>query len=147
MPYRTHNFLLPIISGCYPVFDEICRRSLNFIRSCISHPSKIVPFVTLYGILYGRGASLCGTNVLFCTQRYGIAYDKALHIGFPINDNFSNFVSNSLNESERCAAAFLTELLLIRDQQLHVDYLSNDEISALIDYVCTCCGNDTSYLR
>lgn len=147
LPYRTHNFLLPIISRCLPVFDEICRRSLNFIRSCISHPSQIVPFVALHGILYGRGASLCGTNVLFCIQRYGISYYKALRTGFPIDDIFSSFAMNSLTENEHCAAAFLTELLYVRDHQLHVNYLSSDEISALIDYVCTCCGNDMSNSR
>ena len=47
----THNFLLPLICDCLPIVDEICHRSLNFVRRCISHPSAIIRFVALYGIM------------------------------------------------------------------------------------------------
>jgi len=32
------------------VFDEIRRRSLNFVRSCIRHESAFVQFIALHGL-------------------------------------------------------------------------------------------------
>ena len=30
LSYQTHCYLLPLLSRCLPVFDEICSRSMNF---------------------------------------------------------------------------------------------------------------------
>jgi len=32
LPFQTHDVLLPLLSQCLPVLDEICRRSHNFVR-------------------------------------------------------------------------------------------------------------------
>jgi len=41
---------LPLLSQCLHVLDEICRRSLNFVRSCIRHKSAFVHFIALHGL-------------------------------------------------------------------------------------------------
>ena len=40
LPYNTHCYILPLLSQCLPLFDEICSRSLSFIKSCLYHNSK-----------------------------------------------------------------------------------------------------------
>jgi len=40
-PVQTHGVLLPLLSKCFPVLDEICRRSLHFVRSCIRYESAV----------------------------------------------------------------------------------------------------------
>jgi len=45
LPFQTHGVLLPLLSQCGPVSDEICRRSLNLVRSCIRHESR---FCSIY---------------------------------------------------------------------------------------------------
>ena len=35
LPPSAHCFILPLICNCLPVFDEICRRSVNFTRACV----------------------------------------------------------------------------------------------------------------
>jgi hypothetical protein len=73
LPLCTHKYLLHSNSHCLPVFDEICRRSLNFIKLCISHHSQLIRFISLHCVLYSRGSSIAGQNVLhsqvsmFCT--------------------------------------------------------------------------------
>jgi len=52
------------------LFDEICRRSLNFIRTCALHDSLLILSVAQYGAIYARSQSITGQNVLFCAQRY-----------------------------------------------------------------------------
>jgi len=45
---------IPLLCKCLPVFDEVCRRSINFLRTCISHSPKGVRCVANYGIFHGR---------------------------------------------------------------------------------------------
>jgi hypothetical protein len=42
LPYRTHCYLLPLICESLSLEDEICRRSLNFIRECLCNSSRLV---------------------------------------------------------------------------------------------------------
>jgi len=65
LPYRTHCVLLPLLSNCIPIFDELCRRSLKFVQSCLSHNSDLVRFVAQFCIAEGRNSSPCGRNALF----------------------------------------------------------------------------------
>jgi len=39
---------MPILSQCLPLFDEICRRSINFIGSCLSNESSLVGHIFYY---------------------------------------------------------------------------------------------------
>ena len=63
-------FLPPLHSQCLPLADEICRHSLNFIKTCICNNSSLVRAVTNYGIQYGRYNSILGHNMLYCAQVY-----------------------------------------------------------------------------
>jgi len=54
LPFQTHSVLLPLLSQCFPVLDEICRRSLNFVRSCI----KLFAYcIRLYSCVETDGSS------------------------------------------------------------------------------------------
>jgi len=60
-----------LLSQCLHVLDEICRRSLHFVRSCIRHESTFVQFIALHGLharsrsLFGRNGNLCSAVQLF----------------------------------------------------------------------------------
>jgi len=70
LPSFTHSRLLPLICDCLPLFDEICRRSLNVIHTCALHDSLLNRSVAQYGAIYARSQSIIGQHVLFCAQRY-----------------------------------------------------------------------------
>ena len=83
LPQTTHCYLLPLICDCLPVFDEICRRSINFARDCILHESSLIRQIASYGIYHARRESPLGRNMLFCADRYSfplnsLARSKAL---------------------------------------------------------------------
>jgi len=42
LPNTSHSYFLPILSQRLPLFYQICRRSINFIRSCLSNESSLV---------------------------------------------------------------------------------------------------------
>jgi len=70
LPFNSHCYLLPLLSQCLPLLDEICRRSLNYIKACLYNGSSLVRAVTNYGIRCGRHNSLLGHNLLFCARLY-----------------------------------------------------------------------------
>ena len=74
LPLNSHNYLLPLISRCLPLADEICSRSLNFINACLRNSSRLVRNIAHYGIHYGRYYSLIGHNALFCSRRYNFSF-------------------------------------------------------------------------
>jgi len=45
LPYKFRSDYLSAISGTSPIYDELCRRFLNFITTCNSSDSKLIRFV------------------------------------------------------------------------------------------------------
>jgi len=70
LPNTTHGDLLHLIRDDLPIYDELCRRSLLFIRKCFFHTSSLVQFVTNYGVFHARHKSLIGSNFHFCVSRF-----------------------------------------------------------------------------
>ena len=73
LPNDTSCDILCLIADVVPVFDEICRRLLNFIRSCSNCGSELISQVANFGVNFARMNSPIGRNSLFCSLRYGIA--------------------------------------------------------------------------
>ena len=88
---------LPVISHCPPIFDEPCRRSLNFSRSCITHDCPLIRFIAYYGIVHARNCSPIGQNVLYCFKRYNCTYNNFLFGS--VNSIVSSFCSMSIVRS------------------------------------------------
>ena len=70
LPYDTHCYILPLLGQYLPLFDEICSRSLSFIKTCVQHKSKLIRAVANYGIRYGHHNSFLGHIALICAHRY-----------------------------------------------------------------------------
>ena len=115
-PYNTQCFLSPLLGHCLPIFDDICRRSSNFIHSCIVSKSILVRSVALYGILFGRYSSCIGHNALFFTQRYSCTVQDIIEgrvnsiVRYHCNAVFDDYCLDVAN----C----LYELIIIKDKYL-----------------------------
>jgi len=115
LPSLTHCYLLPLICRCLPVFDEICRRSLKFIRACINNESSLVRGLAFYGITFARNESFLGRNVLFCADRYHCAVNDILHGS--INNIINSYVKFNTTDARVQTADLLCELLNIRESR------------------------------
>jgi len=71
LPFQTQGVLLPRLSQCLPVLDEICRCSLNFVRSCIRHESA---FFNLIVVVHFGG------NVVYCTRSSSQGTETIYHV-------------------------------------------------------------------
>lgn len=137
LPYRTHNFLLPIINNCLPIFDELCRRNINFVRSCIVHSSVLVRFVSWHGLFFAPKSSFLCQNIRFCSQRYNTSTHELLY-----NCSFHKIVSNYYNNDTELSVltcsptvSLLLDLINMRDNP---DWrIHKVDITYMIDFICT----------
>ena len=137
-----------------------CRRSINFLRTCISHSSKVVRCVANYGIFHGRCVSPAGRNALHCMNRYSATLSDVLSpvwepalsgsmpqrhfysagtIGWSINQ--SKVICNARSVVHRariwgsiyCASAlwFVTMFLLLPD------FYTVADVQFIILYICS----------
>ena len=137
VPYDTHCYLLPLISQCLPVFDEICRRSMNFITACCTHTSVLVRSVANHGLI-ARYNSFIGQNALFCTQRYKCTFDDIYCRRS--NDLVNRYFYGLNDETQLRTAGFLSELISVRDGTLELSNefnISREELNVIISHVCT----------
>jgi len=112
LPFQTHDVLLPLVSQCLPVLDEIFRCSLNFVWSCIRHESAFGKFIALHGV-HARSRSLFGRRVVYCAERFNCSINDLIYGRIPII--YNSYVSNSFDETTLDCVAFLRELIMNYD--------------------------------
>jgi len=113
LPFNSQCYLLPLLSQCLPLLDEICRRSLNFIESCIYNGSSLARAVANYGIQYGRYNSFLGHNLLFCTKLCNCSARDI--ISGSVNRIVDNYTSKLFKDYQLQTASFVSEIVLIRE--------------------------------
>lgn len=140
LPYTTHCYSLPLLSQCLPLKDEICRRSLNFIRECLCNRSRLVSAIANYGIYYGRYNSFLGHNAQFCINKYNVNICDIVsgreNISHAVNTHFIE----TIEEYQIQTVNFLHELILLRDDDLYLSNnvrFSREEIDCFIRDICS----------
>ena len=129
-----------MLSQCIPLVDEICRCSINFIRSCLSHDSSLVRRIAQYAVNHSRSvSSFLGQNMVYCLRRYKCTPRELLDGS--VSNIVRSFVFNWCDDNMRCSARFLYELMMIRSNRLRIglsdDSFSPDELQYINDCVCT----------
>jgi len=96
---------LSAVSGTSPIYDELCRRFLNFMTKCNSSDSKLIRFVIGHAVYCARVQSPVGRNYVLCYERYGSKVEDEFTSGVKsicrVND-----VSMELSSVERCHINF-----------------------------------------
>jgi hypothetical protein len=141
LSHNTHSYLLSILSQCQPLFDEICRRSLKFIDSCLSSELNLVRAVAKYGVQYGMQNSFLGHNAAFCARRYNCKFFDVSGSNVDIQRVVKSYVDNLTDDLQICTAGFVFELILLREKDLVLSNsleLSHDELDLSVNVVCTC---------
>ena len=73
LPNTTKGDMLAVISDSIPVYDELCRRFLNFVFSCMNCGSELVEFFVRFGVHQACMKSPLGRNARFCAIRFGLS--------------------------------------------------------------------------
>ena len=134
LPRQTHSYLLHLISGCLPIYDELCRRFINFARICVNHSSSLVRFVSSYCLFHGNFSSFLKRNLNLCCHRYQCSAHVLLH-GFLRPLFFTHAHFSSVNEHQRHTASFALELILLINETLS-NGLLRTEIYDILTSIC-----------
>ena len=135
LPYRTHGDLLPLISNCLPIYDELCKRFLNFSRSCLSSQSQLVSFVTSHSIFYAP-YSFQFQNLYSCCHRYNRFYGIFFR-DVSVSKFIQDIVMDSMPADTHNNANFLLDLLSERQQAITAtSCLEYCQISDIINHIC-----------
>jgi len=107
LPFQTHGVLLPQLSQCLPVLDEICRRSLIFFIHAF------IQCIALHGLVHARSCSLFGWYVyyvVYCAERFNCSVNDFIYGRLPIIIISYVIQSTKLHS----IAVFLREFIIIR---------------------------------
>ena len=67
---KAHSKILPVISDCMPMMDELCKRSIKFINGCVVSKCAIVCRLARFALSVGR-INLVGMQFSF---QYGMGW-------------------------------------------------------------------------
>ena len=119
------------------MLDEIYKRSMNFVITCLSHTSSLVKYVAHHSIRFGLNFSLIGRNVLYCSILYGFDVSDVL-------TNNARFLSDTIHSSARFEDTevqmhevdLLFECVLIRDGQAALPcWFPSTDVQSIVNYI------------
>jgi hypothetical protein len=137
LPYDAHCDIVYLISNSIPVIDELSRRVVNFISSCLNAESDLVRFIIRHGILFARMASPIGRNVTYCRLRYGLGLQNVLD-GKIAADYFRIRFMAGLSEHVVIQANCLFDAVTARDNpnRLPDGFLTRRELQDIVNAMC-----------
>ena len=130
LPLTTHRNLLETVTGCRHLHSVLCSRFLGFIEK-VRDSQKTIPKLLLSHIMYDvrstTGSNL--RNIMLETDKDDIAI---------LSKSDSEQVKyHPLSKDDEWKKEALIELLDIREGQLEINGLINDEIQQMIETICT----------
>ena len=138
IPYQTHCNILPILCNCLPMYDEFCKRTVNFINQCLNSDCELVNQLVHHGIYFERARSPVGRNALICCKKYNASDIQS------INSNMVHKWFNSTITDELLSKVLvLLELIFIRDGSFEVSAIgaaplySRQDVISFISSICT----------
>ena len=133
MPPDKHCYILPLLCECLPVYNEVCRHSINVLRTCVSHNSKVVRCVD--GIFHGRCDSPASRNALHCMNHYSATLSDVL------SSRFDSFVwehaTKDISTQQEQSVDLLRECIMIRDNVFTLPgFYTAADVQCIILYIC-----------
>jgi hypothetical protein len=113
LPYDCSCLNVSVVSNTVPIFDELCRRFMNFVYSCLHCDSIFVQSVVKHGIS-ARMNSPIGRNAAFCSAHFNQCISCIGKNKFN-SYNCLEFCSKRTDPQLLAKADVLREALLISD--------------------------------
>ena len=135
LPYDSNRINVALMSNTVPLFDEICRRAINFIYSCLNCDSDFIRSIVLHGVNVARINSPIGRSAAFCSLRYNNCINNLCDTKLSSFVCFARFKSE-LSPNLLAHANVLREAILIKDGVLSLDSSGNlniDELNCIIE--------------
>jgi len=136
LPADTSSGIVYLIADTIPIYDELCRRFINFVHSALISQCRLVECVVRHGLCISPMKSPIGRNAVTCSLRYGVSPDRFLMFQFSKAYFREWWISDLLPDVTVCAS-FLLELLLIREGLLYLpqSFFTKENLKTLINSI------------
>ena len=125
LPYDSSSLNVALVSDTIPLFDELCRRVMNFNYTCSHCDSNLVRLIVSYGIASGTSSPI-GRNAVFCSSHFNMHIANVGHS--KLTGRHCLELHNSLLEiADLDRAVALHEVIFIREG---LSKFSNSDFSA-----------------
>ena len=128
--YDAHCDIVTGLSGGMSIFDELCKRSLNFVTTCLCHSSEFIRFIMSYGINFATGVSLVGKNVAFSSARYNFKICDFISGVINVTRAIQQYCRSATSESNKRVCQFVLDMIRCRD------WYGSDECILDRDEIC-----------
>jgi hypothetical protein len=71
LQYDSSCLNVALVSNTIPLLDELCRRVMNFIYTCLHCDSNFVRSIVSHGIASGISSPI-GRNAVFCSSHFNM---------------------------------------------------------------------------
>ena len=129
--------ILPILCKCLPLYDEICKRTANFINQCLHSDCVLVNQIVHHSIYFERARSPVGRNALSCCLKYHASNIQSVN-----SNTIHNCFFRSIDEELLNKVLVLMELIFIRDGSFEATALGAAPLFArqdLISFIASIC--------
>jgi hypothetical protein len=142
LPNDFRSDFLPPVTGCVSIFDEIARRTLNFISDCLSSNCNLVCFISNHAMLYARSKSFLGRNAVFCCLRYGLSF-RHLFASKHRRQFIDSWSRSQLKVNDFLFLSSAIEIMMIRDGVLTIpnQSWSQTDLKECLSAISACSRN------
>lgn len=137
IPYQTHCNILPIMCNCLPMYDEFCKRTVNFINQCLNSDCELVNQIVHHGIYFERARSPVGRNALICCKKYNASDIQSIN-----SNTVHKWFNSTITDELLSKVLVILELIFIRDGSFEVSAIgaaplySRQEVISFISSIC-----------
>ena len=115
LPYHTHCNILPILCNCLPLYDELCKRTANFIILCLKSDTVMVKQLVRHCIFFERARSPVGRNALISCKQYHASDIQRVN-----SYTAHNWFRSTITDELLSKVLVLLELIFTRDGSFEV---------------------------
>lgn len=136
LPVDTSSDTVYLIADSIPIYDELCRRFINFLRSALDCGCRLVERVVKHALCISPMKSPLGRNAVTCSLRYGVSHDS-IHMFQFSKQYFRDRWISELAPDATVRTSFLLELLFIRDGLLYLpkSFFTREHLQTLINSI------------
>jgi len=146
LPALTHSNILYALCDKWPIEDEICRRSLRFIISCLTTDCSVVCSVARMCLTYFPAKSFIGSNLLYIGSKYDLNVYRLLGPNSDVSI-LKNLTNKKMFKSVVCCGHdhhavpthllnLVCETIFIRNGSFYLDF-EHQYIEDIIVDICT----------
>ena len=129
LPYDTHCFYLPLLLKVPSLEVQLMSRFLKMCNTMCHSQVECVSFI--FRFCMNRANSLMKRNLYYISEMYGLNVNNVLELGR------QTIRATKVNEEHQRLTEFLRELLQVRDGIAVIDGISKNDITVMIESVCS----------